>query len=116
MKRYSLPVLAALVGVILIQRIFAESPKDEHVESPHVEALAVVFATQQKTIGEVDAGNWWHDVKERQWVVKRPFYPGTIDSTHLFKVTYRIDGKDAASWFVDTWKKTAERTVAQKKK
>ena len=115
MKRCILAVLF-LIGVVLIQRICAESPKEEHGESPHAAALALVFATQQKTIAEVDAENWWHDVKERQWIVKRPFYPGTIDSTHLFAVSYRIDGKTVISWIVDTRKKTVEKTATEQGK
>ena len=42
------------------------------------------------------------DTKERTWSVRRPFYPGVYDSTHLFDVSYRIDGKEVAAWFVDT--------------
>jgi len=110
MKRY-FSLLLLFTGLILVQGICAEpSSKEDHNQSPHAEALTLVFATQQKIIAEVDAENWWHDVKERQWVVKRPFYPGTIDSTHLFEVTCRIDGKDVASWLVDTRKKSVQRT------
>ena len=35
-----------------------------------------------------------HDVKDRTWTVRRPFHPGIIDSTHMFNVGYRIDGKE----------------------
>jgi len=37
-------------------------------------------------------------------VVKRPFHPGIIDSTHTFDVHYRIGEKEVAHWFVDTRK------------
>ena len=76
--------------------------KDAPEKSPHAAALELVFATQAKRIRELDKGDWWLDTKERTWGVKRPFAPGTIDSTHLFVVTYRIDGKPVAAWNVDT--------------
>lgn len=31
-----------------------------------------MFTTPQKVIAEVDTEEWWHDVQERQWVVKKP--------------------------------------------
>ncbi len=75
-------------------------------DSPHAQALALVFQTQQDKIREIDRENWWMDTKERQWIVKRPFAPGFIDSTHMFIVTYKIDGKEIFRWVVDTRKKT----------
>ena len=116
MTRYFLPCLFAACLVWGLE-ICADTPKDNHTKSPHTEALSVIFTTQQKAIAEVDTENWWHDVKERQWVVQRPFAPGVYDSTHIFEVTYRVDGKDVAAWFVDTRKKSAERRdVADVKK
>ncbi len=78
-----------------------------HVESPHADALEVVFSTQMKQIAAADKEKWWHDTKERQWLVKRPFAPGVFDTTNTFIVTYKIDGTEVASWDVDTRKKTA---------
>ena len=75
--------------------------------SPHADAIRVVLETQGKMIRKVDKQNWWHDAKKRQWVVHRPFHPGTIDSTHMFIVSYEIDGKSVATWAVDTKKRTA---------
>jgi hypothetical protein len=81
----------------------------EKVEaSPHSAALELVFKTQAARIRAVDTENWWHDTQERTWVVKRPFGPGVIDSTHMFEVKYRIDGNEVAAWLVDTRKKTVE--------
>lgn len=77
--------------------------------SPHAEALKLVLDTQQDALRDVDNEAWWHDVKQRSWNVKRPFYPGTIDSTHMFVVTYEIDGVVAIGWTVDTGKKTIRR-------
>jgi hypothetical protein len=71
-------------------------------KSPHAAALELVFKQQADRIRDVDRENWWHDVKERTWVVKRPFHPGVIDSTHLFDVSYRIAGREVATWTVDT--------------
>jgi len=76
--------------------------------SPHAAALELVFKTQAARIRAVDTENWWHDVKERTWSVRRPFSPGYIDSTYMFEVSYRIDGNEAAAWLVDTRKKTVE--------
>lgn len=88
--------------------------------SPHAEALQLVFTKGAKRIREVelafakatkavepkfkigDEEFWWHDVAKREWTADRPFYPGYIDSTHMFFVAYRIDGKVVASWSVDT--------------
>ena len=75
-------------------------------ESPHAQALALVFQTQRTKIREVDSENWWFDTKARDWEVSRPFAPGQIDSTHMFIVKYKIDGKEIFSWTVDTRKKT----------
>jgi hypothetical protein len=72
--------------------------------SPHAAALELIFRTQQARIREVDTEDWQLDVKERAWIVKRPFSPGTIDSTNWFTVSYRIDGQEVASWSVDTAK------------
>jgi hypothetical protein len=115
MKGY-LSLLLLFTGLISVHGIYAEPDKEDHNQSPHAEALALVLANQQKVIAKVDAENWWHDVKERQWVVKRPFAPGTIDSTHLFEVTYRIDSKDVASWIVNTQKKSVQQTGAKNDK
>src|SRR5436189_5817436 len=95
--------LAVLVIVFAAFAIGAQAQRGEKVQaSPHAEALALVVKTQQARIREVDQENWEHDVKERTWGVRRPFHPGIIDSTRLFNVTYRIDGKEVAAWLVDT--------------
>ena len=107
MKRIAIIVVPTLLLSIWC---FAK-PKadDKRVEvSPHAEAIHLVASTQQGEIRKIDKGDWWHDVKTREWKVKRPFHPGTIDSTHMFVVTYRIDGQIAQSWLVDTRNKTVE--------
>jgi hypothetical protein len=78
------------------------APARKPERSPHVEALDLVFQKAADRIRAVDQEDWWHDVKERAWVVQRPFSPGPIDSTHLFTVEYRIEGKRVAAWDVDT--------------
>jgi hypothetical protein len=84
--------------------------------SPHVEALDLVFQKAAERIRAVDQEKWWFDVKERAWVVHRPFYPGHIDSTHLFTVTYRIDGKQVAAWEVDTRGATIKEITKEQRK
>lgn len=102
--------LAALLLATTAWALAAPGRKSEKVEtSPHVEALQLVFQTEPARIREIDKGEWWQDVKERAWVVKRPFSPGTIDSTHLFNVSYRIDRKEVAAWLVDTAKGDVQR-------
>ena len=82
-------------------------------DSPHGQAIALVLATQQKAIRDIEkqAGtlrmmgsdeSWWFDTARRSWSVVRPFAPGYIDSTHMFTVRYAIDGNEVAAWDVDT--------------
>jgi hypothetical protein len=80
--------------------------------SPHAEALELVFQKAADRIRAVDKENWWHDVKERTWSVRRPFHPGIINSTHLFTVSYHIDGKPVAAWQVDTGSGTVDEVKA----
>ena len=99
--------LVALVAVSILTGLaigiaVARPPDKESETSPHAAALKLVIDTQADRIRVVDQGDWWLDVKERSWVVKRPFGPGDIDSTHWFNVSYRVEGKEVASWFVDT--------------
>ena len=96
--------------VFAVVALGAAKPKEKKKPeiSPHAQAIQLVMATQQKKIREVDRNNWWHDVKEREWKAKRPFYPGHIDTTHMFVVSYHIDGKAVHSWWVDTRKKTVQ--------
>jgi hypothetical protein len=98
-------VFAVLVAGLAAYALGAQGRNDPKVQtSPHADAIQLVLKTQQARIREVDRENWEHDVKERAWVVRRPFAPGIIDSTHMFNVSYRIDGKEVATWFVDTAK------------
>ena len=101
-------VLAVIASVVITLSLVRSSSADRTVaeESPHAQALALVFQTQQDKIREVDRENWWFDTKARDWEVRRPFAPGQIDSTHMFVVKYRIDGKEIFSWVVDTRAKT----------
>ena len=102
-------VLAVLVALLIVFALGAQAQRGEKVPtSPHADAIQLVLKTQQARIREVDRENWEHDVKDRAWVVRRPFAPGIIDSTHMFNVCYRIDGKEVATWFVDTAKGTVQ--------
>lgn len=75
---------------------------------PHLEAINLVVKTQFATIRKIDKGDWWFDTLKREWSVRRPFGPGSIDSRHLFIVTYKIDEKEMISWQVDIRKRTVE--------
>jgi hypothetical protein len=80
-----------------------------HDRSPHAKALALVMRTQADVIKAVDTENWWHDTKTREWTAQRPFAPGTLDSSHMFQVEYKIDGLVVARWLVDTERRSVQR-------
>jgi hypothetical protein len=94
-------ILSGLMALLLCS-CSTITQKQSAETSPHAEAIQLVMTTQQAEIRNVDANDWWHDMKTREWKAKRPFHPGTIDSTHMFIVTYLIDGQLAQSWVVDT--------------
>lgn len=96
-------VFALLISGVIGYSPAAQQPGARKVEkSPHAAALELLFQREAERIRAVDRENWWHDTRERTWTVRRPFSPGLINSTHWFDVSYRIDGKEVASWFVDT--------------
>ena len=102
-------ILAVVVAMTAAYVLGAQGRIEPKVQpSPHAEAIQLVIKTQQARLREVDSENWDQDVKERTWVVRRPFHPGIIDSTRTFNVIYRIDGKEAAAWLVDTAKGTVQ--------
>src|SRR5262249_7331760 len=97
---------AILVGGMIGFSLAAQPPGAAKVgKSPHAAALELVFQREAARIRDLDSlgkEDWWHDTRERTWSVRRPFAPGTIGSTHLFDVAYRINGKEVAAWLVDT--------------
>ncbi len=111
MKRTKLLLLTFIISLSSLYVFGQEKP----VESPHSQALMHVLTTQQDIIRKIDENNlkgdvndWWHDVEERRWIVKRPFYPGLVDSTHMFSVDYIINEKTVAQWSVDINYNTVE--------
>jgi hypothetical protein len=84
-------------------------------QTPHAAALDLVFREGLATIREANKDDWWHDTKSHDWQVQRPFAPGFLDSTHMFTVTYKIDGKSMAAWSVDTKKNKVELLKPGKK-
>ena len=77
-------------------------------ETSPATAIRIVLDTQEDKIRSVDSPkDWWHDTKERSWSAKRPVEPGFLDTTHMFTVTYKIDGTAVAAWQVDTRAGTA---------
>jgi len=101
--------LAILVALAAAYTLGAQGRGDGKPEKPpHAEALELIFKSQQPAKFDGAKDDWWHDTKERTWVVKRPFAPGVIDSTHMFDVSFRIDGKETAAWMVDTRKGTLQ--------
>ena len=114
MRGIRLLATAVVVGLVGWLALAADpKPKAKADNSPHADAIALVLRTQAEVIRKVEAPGridgkgdelWWHDTLERTWVVQRPFGPGFIDSTHLFDVTYKLDGRIVARWSVDTRK------------
>jgi hypothetical protein len=107
--------LVAAVVTVATLTVMARPAAPPVEKSPHAAALELVFEKAGERIRDLDRNNWWHDTEDRDWVVRRPFSPGTIDSTHLFNVTYLIGGKPVASWLVDTRKGTVEEAPAVRK-
>ncbi len=111
------PTGLAMLVVALAAYALGAQGRDEKAEaSPHAAALELVFKDQRAKTRQLDTGDWRHDTKERSWVVKRPFAPGVIDSTHMFDVQYRIEGKEVALWLVDTRKMTVQIRPEKDKK
>jgi len=106
--RILIKMLSILILLSLFSFLYVGAEEKDSETSPHGDAIMLVLTTQQETIRKVDQENWWLDIKEREWTVKRPFGPGILDSTHWFIVSYKIDGKTVASWFVDTGEKKVE--------
>jgi len=111
MRISGLLIVAAcvLTGVRTFGEPAATRPAVE--ASPHAEALRLVFEQCADRIAAVETEHWWFDTKSREWTATRPCAPGIIDSTHLFLVRYRIDGKLAASWMVDTRARTVKEST-----
>lgn len=94
----------------LERRILGLATRDVAVSEPvpHAAAVALVAEERRDEIARIDGGHWWHDIAPRTFTVRRPFYPGTIDSTHTFNVTYSRSGKILGFWSVDTRRGTAQ--------
>ena len=100
---YNEKLTSFAIGLVACMTLFFSAFAQNSQEiSPHAEALMLVFSTQQEIIRKVDQNHWWFDIEERKWIVKRPFRPGYIDSTHTFFVSYMINEKVVARWSVDT--------------
>jgi hypothetical protein len=82
--------------------LLAIEQPEEPQGSPHASALELVFKKEAGRIRAIDKENWWHDTKERSWVVRKPFPPAVFDSTHMFLVSYRVDGNEVEEWAVNT--------------
>ena len=90
-------VLGFLLGVALAEGNTRPS------EPPHFEAIRLVMESRMAEILSADhADEWWHDTKRRTWAARRPFEPGTIDSTNFIEVTYSVDDRVVGTWHVNT--------------
>ena len=98
--------------------------KNGSPKSPHAVALSLVLGSQQEVIANAELKHfkekgtdgflggseqyWWHDIIERKWTLKRPFYPGGIDSSHWFMVSYSLGEDVVCEWIVDTRKRKVQ--------
>ena len=98
LKKYLVSCCFGLNATVLLAAV---SQAGDLNRNPSVEAINLVSTTQMAEIKSVDQSNWWFDTSQREWSVKRPFSPGGIDSTHMFVVIYKVDGKQLLSWDVD---------------
>jgi hypothetical protein len=113
--------LLILLGFLGLPTIRA-SAEVERSLPPHCEALSLVWSVQAEFIKAAELrhakaeqskrkeyvspeSRWWFDAEGRSWEVARPFEPGGIDSTHMFRVRYLINGQAVAAWNVDTREK-----------
>lgn len=76
---------------------------------PPLDAIRLVVEQDLQSLKQMDTGDWSMDTKRREWSVQRPAPPGVLDTTKLFNVVYRVDGKALACWFVDTGAKTVKK-------
>lgn len=104
-KRRLISYCLGLCGSFVLAASFAVEPE----RNPVIEAINLVATTHQAEIESADKGDWSLDTLRREWIVQRPFAPGVIDSTQLFDVTYKIDGKQVMSWEVDLRNKKVKK-------
>lgn len=69
---------------------------------PHAAALTLLLERCARDIEELESpNNDWHDVTPRRFVIRRPFWPGTIDSTHTFDAEYYLGDTLLRRWSID---------------
>ncbi len=95
-------VFAALAAVA----IFAGAETSAY---PPLDAIRLVVERDLQSLKQMDGGDWSMDTKRREWSVQRPAHPGVLDTTRLFNVAYRVDGKTLSCWFVDLEAKTVKK-------
>lgn len=107
MRNFLSTAIIILFTLIGVQVAHGQAQKESKQQlSPHSVALMLVLEQKKDEIAKLDnekLGNEDNmlDIKERSWIVIRPFSPGIVDSTHMFIVTYRIDNHVIKSWNVD---------------
>lgn len=103
--------IVAMLAVLRLPSAMAADPLPDDA-IPAADAIRLVLDARGDQIRAFDtAKDRWFDTKERSWSARRPIGPGYIDSTHMFEVTYRIDGVAVATWSVDTAKRAVQPDV-----
>ena len=76
--------------------------------SEHGEALYLVLTDQAEELRRLDPDIDALETSVRTWSVTRPAGSGILDMAHTFTVTFFIDGRTVASWYVNTGEGTVE--------
>jgi hypothetical protein len=92
-----------LVALVFLLAAVVPATADVPDDVSPTAAIRLVLDTQTQKIRSVDSQDGWsHDTKERAWSAQRLVEPGFVDTTHMFIVSYKIDGVVMLSWRVDT--------------
>ncbi len=103
---------AARAFVLASLAAFATFAGAQTGDYPPLDAIRLVVEQDLQSLKKMDAGDWSMDTKRREWSVQRPAHPGVLDTTRLFNVAYRVDGKTLSCWFVDLGAKTVRKLAS----
>lgn len=92
----------------------ASAAVEPFTSSAHGEALYLVVSTQTEELRRLDPDVDELDTAPRTWTVHRPAASETLDKANTFIVTFSIDGRPTASWYVNTAEGTVELRNATK--
>lgn len=97
--------IAMAFGLLFSPSLLADT---EFMSSAHIEALHMVLASQKEELEKLDADKESQETLARSWAVFRPANAGELDRANTFTVTFSIDGRLLASWYVNIGEGTVE--------